>query len=204
MYRIIRTNNNNEINCNNQCISINIPKAEHNSKYKNNFIIYPLNNSNKHHNNIFKNRNRSLDKPLINNKYSEKRHKNNLNKIYSLIGNNNYPLVILKECGKTTFINTVLRCFSDIKDISKYYLDNIIIITKNMNQMPISYVYTRILFHLFPRQNTPSENFYSLDKFYYALTCLNPIFKGKSTKNAIDFLAFKLKYLYINFLFKSI
>ena len=201
MFKITRTNNNNEINFSNQCISIKpqfyVPKAEQNSKYVKDLIIYPLNNTNKYHINSFKNRNCSFDKPLIYNKYSEKKHKNNynLNKIDSSIGNNHYPLIILKECGKTTFIITVLRCFSDIINISNYYLDNIIIITNNMNQMPISYVYTRILYHLFPRQNIPSENSYSLDKFYYALTCLNPIFKGKSTKNAIDFLIYFINKL---------
>ena len=101
-------------------------------------------------------------------------------------------LIILENIGNTTYINSVIRIISNILDISKYYIDKIKTIDKNIHKMPISFVYARILYHLYilPPQN------YSLEKFYKALISLNPIYKGDETKDSIDFLIYFLNQLH--------
>ena len=104
----------------------------------------------------------------------------------------NLSLIILKNDGNTTYINSVIRIISNIKDISKYYLDHTDIITKNKFEMPISYFYSRILYHL----NTPAPSNFSLAKFYNILTEYNHVFKGNETKDAIDFLIYFINELH--------
>ncbi len=117
----------------------------------------------------------------------------NNNNLYS---DNDFFLVILENVGNTTYMNSVLRCLSNNFDFSNFYLNNIDDIKKYMTIMPISYMFSRVLFHLFPNKNIPFQKSYSLDKFHNVIIELNPIFRGKSTKNAIDFLIYFIEQLH--------
>ena len=108
---------------------------------------------------------------------------------------NNEIRIILKNVGNTTYMNSVLRCLSNNYNFSSYYLKNKEVINKNMKDIPISYTFSRIIFHLYPEKNMPFHNSYSLDKFHKTIMQLNPIFRGKSTKNAIDFLIYLIEQL---------
>ena len=105
--------------------------------------------------------------------------------------------IILKNVGNTTYMNSCIRCFANNKIFSDYFLYNLDIFKNNMHLVPLSYLFSRIIFHLFPNPKFPFLKSYSLDKFHYAVTYLNPIFKGKSTKNAIDFLIYLIEQLQI-------
>ena len=165
--------------------SKNYEQNEQNSKISEDKIICRLKTESnvKAYNNNFKN---GISHQLNNKQPKKEVSQNGLN-------NYEYPLIILINVGNTTYITTVIRCFSDI--FSKYYLDNINIITNNITKMPLSFFYTEILFNLFPKQGTHLNTWYSLDKFYNALIYLNPIFKGKSTKNVNDFLIYFINEL---------
>ena len=101
-------------------------------------------------------------------------------------------LIVLENIGNTTYINSVIRIISNIIDISKYCLVKINKIENNRHTLPISFYYSRILYHLYilPPQN------YSLNRFYNALISLNPIYKGDETKDSIDFLIYFLNELH--------
>jgi hypothetical protein len=62
-----------------------------------------------------------------------------------------------------------------------------------MNNMPISFFYSRIIFHLF---YIPSEKSYSLDKLYGYLSKHNCLYKDNNTKDAIDFLIYFINKLH--------
>ena len=110
--------------------------------------------------------------------------------------NNNIP-IILQNVGNTTYLNTVIRCLVCIIGFYNYYLENQHIIKNNQEKIPITYFFSRIIVHLF---QSNGKNFYSLDKFHKILIYCNPIFRGKSTKNAIDFLIYLIGQLHEDYI----
>ena len=143
--------------------------------------------------NIFK-ENKDINSECINNLASEKNTFDINNENNSNINKPN--IVILKNVGNTTYMSSVIRCLTDNSDFYDYYLKNKDIIKNNADKMPISYAFSRIIAHLYPSINGPFENSYSLDKFYKVIIFLNPAFKGKSTKNAIDFLIYFIEKIH--------
>lgn len=99
------------------------------------------------------------------------------------------PLVALINCGNISYMNTVLQSLANIKNISNYILKNINTIAEYQNVMPITFLFSRILLHLFP-SGINYDKKYSLQVFYNLIITINPIFKGKTTKSAIDFLVY--------------
>ena len=107
----------------------------------------------------------------------------------------NPPLIKLLNEGNTTYMNSCIQCLINIEDISLHYLNNLNIIKDSLKKMPISYTFSRIIFHLFPNPNTPYKKDYSIETFHQTTIYLNPLFKGKKTKDAIDFLIFLVNLL---------
>ena len=128
-------------------------------------------------------------KPIENNFILNKKHDKNEEKI----NNNNLSLNILKNYQNSTYINSVIRIILNIPEISNYYLGISDIIKKNKVEMPISFFYLKILYHLY-KSNPPSV--YSLEDFYKILREYNLIFKGNETKDAIDFLIYFINTLH--------
>ena len=137
-------------------------------------------------------------KILGNNKFNY----NNANLNYNFIlddniYNDSYKIhIFLKNIGNTTYINCVLRCLANNNSFSDYYIKNKEYLEKYMEVFPISYLFSRIIVHLFPDPKFLFPKSYSLEKFHKVLIFLNPIFKGKSTKNVIDFLIYFIDQLY--------
>lgn len=105
-------------------------------------------------------------------------------------------LVVLENVGNSTYMSCVLQCLANIKSIAKYYLKELDTIKKKLIEMPLSYAFSRTIFHLYPYpQNTLQKSYY-LSSFYKMTLLLNPFYQGKSTKNAVDFLVFLLDTLH--------
>ena len=133
------------------------------------------------------------------NKFNEINQNNliNLNEIKENSKDNIEPfLVVLLNEGNTTYIVTVLQCLRNIKHIENYYLKKLKDIENNLKDALISYVFSRVIYNLNPSQRNDKKNCYSLKSFKKALLHSNPIFNGKSTKNAIDFLVYLLNTLH--------
>lgn len=102
----------------------------------------------------------------------------------------------MKNEGNTTYLNSVIQCIGNITSIASHYLENLNYFEKHVNDMPISYVFSRIIFHLNSSNENIEEKEYTLSHFKKVLIFVNPIFKGNSTKNAIDFLVYFLNTLH--------
>ena len=107
------------------------------------------------------------------------------------------PQVPLENYGKTSYINSVFQCLGNIECISFYYLSNKELFVEYHNEIfLVSFLFSRLVIHLFPNSEEDYKKPYSLKKIYNNILALNPIFKGKSTKNAIDFLLYFLNELH--------
>ena len=133
---------------------------------------------------------------INNNKCITQNNNNNFNNQLNISFNsyNNSPLVVLINCGNTTYMNVNIQCLANISNFSSFILKNLDLINKSQKDVPVLHFYSRIIYHLFPK---PKEfkNEYSLENFHKIITYLNPIFRGKSTKNAIDFLIYLIDKL---------
>ena len=98
------------------------------------------------------------------------------------------PLIVILNCGNTTYISVCIQCFANIRNISSYYIK--ISSDKIKQNVPVTLSFSNILCNLFPTSVTNYKSSYSLENFYKLIITLNPIFKGKSTKSAIDFLIY--------------
>ena len=105
-------------------------------------------------------------------------------------------LVALENVGNISYMNAVVRILSNVKSIVIYYLKQLNNIKNMVGKIPLSYSFSRIIFHLYPYPQNSLENSYSLQSFHKVVIYLNPIYKGHSTKNAVDFSFFLLDLLH--------
>ena len=108
------------------------------------------------------------------------------------------PLIALKYVRNTSYINTVLQCLLNIRNIISYYIRNINVISMRKEQMPISYAFCKVAFNLFPDSSKQKQyiNKYDPKEFYDCILANNSVFRGKSTKNAIDFLVYLINKMH--------
>ena len=100
------------------------------------------------------------------------------------------PLVILEDTKNTTYMSNVIRCLTNIKPIAKYYSTNLNNIKSNLNIIPLSYAFSRIIYNLYSFPEDSLKKSFSLSNFHKITTYINPFFKGNDLKNSIDFLIF--------------
>lgn len=105
-------------------------------------------------------------------------------------------LVALENVGNTTYMTAVVRIIANVKPIIIYYLNKLNDIKMKVQEIPISYAFSRIVFHLYPYPQDELQNSYSISNFHKIVTYLNPNFAGKSTKDAIDFLEYLLDIMH--------
>ena len=106
------------------------------------------------------------------------------------------PLVILEDTKNTTYMSNIIRCLTNIKPIAKYYSTNLNKIKSNLNKIPLSYAFSRIIYNLYSFPEDTLKKSFSLSNFHKISTSINPFFKGNDLKNAIDFLIFLLEILH--------
>ena len=192
--------NNNNNNIFNSPMKINKKNSSNNNKKRE--IISPHIEINKFQNNANYNLNFQNN---INNNINNIQNNISNNEIISPTPNfvsefsfNSYkypPLVILDNGGKKiTYMNTVLQCLANIRNTTSVILKFHKLIEENQIKMPITFQYFRILYHLL-NLDKKNEKYYNFEVFYQIILQINPIFKGKSTKNAIDFLVFLIDKL---------
>ena len=104
--------------------------------------------------------------------------------------------VVLENVGNTTYMSCVLHCLANIQSIAKYYLKEINEIKNHLNEIPLSYVFSRIIFHLYSCPQGSLQQKFSLSNFHKYTISVNRSFAGNSTKSAVDFLYFLLETLH--------
>lgn len=148
--------------------------------------------NNKNDNDIF-----FINKILINgNENAKKRPIKTASSEFSLSIFKSHPKISLMNVGKTSYINVTFQNMANMPSILKAYLENKELIKKYSLEMELSYYFTKLLSHLFPTSRQYYLNPYSLEEIYGIIIKLNPSFKGKSTKNVIDFLLYFLDSLH--------
>ena len=106
------------------------------------------------------------------------------------------PLVALENVGNSSYMNSVLQCLGNIRSIIKYYLSKNNDIKKKIQELPISYGFSRIIFQLYPFPEDSLNKSFSLKTFQRTITYYNRCFKGEDCKSAKDFLIYLLENLH--------
>ena len=194
-------NNNfmNNININNNFMNFNNNNININNNMMNNYNLRNNFNNNNMMNNFYNNRNDKIFSPPrnISKNKGKKNDGNNQNKIEKINDNSSYfnkitspPLICIINNGKTSYMNMSLQCFANIRNISGYILNNRNIIEMNSSKMPVTNQFSIILLNLFPLEKNNNNDSYPLKDFHSCIIKLNPIFKGRTTKNVTDFVVF--------------
>lgn len=186
LYGIKKEKQINKDNCLSPQKIINKNKKEN----KNVRIFSPQKNFNDKQN-LAENSNLNYQNNNINNNIPNKNINEIINPFTEL---KNPPLVALYIYGKkATYISSALHCLANIRNIASDILKNLKLFAEihksNSIQIPITYSFCDILFHLYNLDNK-NEKKYDFQSFYNTIIKINPIFKGKTTKNVIDFLVF--------------
>ena len=143
------------------------------------------------------------------NKYIEMKNKNNINISLNIEKSNSDDfnkntihisldqfkkdsLVALENVGNSTYMTAVVRIIANVKPIIIHYLNKLNDIKTKVQEIPISYALSRIVFHLYPYPQDELQNSCSVSNFHKIVTFLNPHFAGTSTKDANDFLEYLL------------
>ena len=203
-------NNNfmNNININNNFMNFNNNNININNNMMNNYNLRNNFNNNNMMNNFYNNRNDKIFSPPRNisknkGKKNDGNNQNNgkeleiRNKIEKINDNSSYfnkitspPLICIINNGKTSYMIMPLQCFANIRNISGYILNNRNIIEMNSSKMPVTNQFSIILLNLFPLEKNNNNDSYPLKDFHSCIIKLNPIFKGRTTKNVTDFVVF--------------
>ena len=106
------------------------------------------------------------------------------------------PMVALDNDIESDYMSLVVQGLANIKSIILYYLQNIDLFRDKVEDIPLSYAFSRIIFHLWPYPQDSLDKSYSLSSFQKIVTYLNPIFNLSSSKNPVDFIIFLLDALH--------
>jgi len=127
-----------------------------------------------------------------NNNHQKEEQKN----LVSLSRYKKAPKVVLENVGNSCYMNSVVQCLANIRSIIKYYLTNNNDIKKKIQELPISYGFSRIIFQLYPFPEDSLNKSFSIKTFQRTIAYYNRCFKGDDYKNAKDFLIYLLENLH--------
>ena len=107
------------------------------------------------------------------------------------------PNVILETGENSSYLNCVIYCLANCKNLASYYLKELNTFKFHIKDMPLSYYFSRIIFHFYPYPENPLQKSFSLSTFHKILIHLNLVmFKDNYEKNVIDFLIYLLEQLH--------
>ena len=170
---------NNQINLQNNLLEkdkIDISKKKFYSKSINN-NMFNFNKDNNNLNNINNNNNQIQMKyscPSINNQKNNIPNNNQESSRYSIICSNdkkeNYSFTRYKKAattglrnlGNTSYLNSVLHLLGNIRPFASYFLNpaNISTINKNKDNSVLSFLISRLYYHLYPYPEKPDREIY--------------------------------------------
>ena len=107
----------------------------------------------------------------------------------------------LVNLGDTSYLNAILQILGSFKIIASYFIKpkNIKKITdsinNNNNEMPLSYVVYRLIYHLYPYPENDQGESYKPESFLYTLSNLNIVYKSNKRRNPNDLINFILETL---------
>ena len=119
-----------------------------------------------------------------------------LNPSFSLSQYSKVPNVILESDGKSTYMKSVLQCLANIKPIANYYLKQINTFKYHMKDLPISYYFSRIIFHFFPYPENTLLKSFSLSTFQKIINYYDRRFDSNSEKNPKIFMDYFINLLH--------
>ena len=119
-----------------------------------------------------------------------------LNPSFSLSQYSKVPNVILESDGKSTYMKSVLQCLANIKPIANYYLKEINTFKYHMKELPISYYFSRIIFHFFPYPENTLQKSFSLSTFQKIINYYDRRFDSISENNPKVFMDYFINLLH--------
>ena len=188
-------NNNNIINnINNNNVNNNNINNNNNNNLNENFMNNMNNINNMNMNEIVNNNmNNNMNFFLQYNNMNEQNFINNYNMNFFQNGKIDLPYPHMKglqNLGQTCYMNSVIQCFSNIKEITDYLMTNHDML--NVDYYPLSVVYYNLLIIIFltPTQNINPQNFKNM------VGVLNPLFQGYLPRDSKDLLFFLIERLH--------
>lgn len=104
----------------------------------------------------------------------------------------------LKLIGESSYLNSVLFCLGNIRNIASYFLNpkNQSYINNNVGNNPLSYVFERLLIHFYPYPEKENKEIYEPTSLLKIISSLNVEFKTLQKRNPNDLIAFILNTLH--------
>ena len=103
----------------------------------------------------------------------------------------------LKTLGDTSYLNAVLFCLGNIRNLASFFLNpkNQNYINNNIGTMPLSYVFERVLVHFYPYPETEKIEKYEPSSFLSVLSKFNIVYNSFQRRNPNDLIIFILNTL---------
>ena len=103
----------------------------------------------------------------------------------------------LKTIGDTSYLNAVLFCLGNIRNLASFFLNpkNQNYINNQIGNMPISYVFERLLIHFYPYPEKENKEIYEPSSLLSVLSKFNIIYNSFQRRNPNDLIIFILNTL---------
>lgn len=108
------------------------------------------------------------------------------------------PKIGLKPFGDSSYLNAVLQCLVNIRELAEYFLDktNQFYIENNVQKLPLSFVIERLFYHLYPFPEKEDNKSYGNEKILAVLAKYNANYKTKNKRNVNDLINFLLSTMH--------
>ena len=105
----------------------------------------------------------------------------------------------LKLNGDSSYLNSVLFCLGNIRNIVSFFLNpkNVNYLNNNVANKPLSFVFERLLIHFYPYPEKDNKELYDPKPFFTVLGLLNIEYNTFQRRNPCDLITFILNTLHI-------